>query len=55
MKLNLLLLFAIAGAALYILALRRQLETARMRGDMYREISTRLDRRVAELASGGTQ
>jgi hypothetical protein len=52
-KLNLLLMIAIAGAALYIMTLRRQLEAARMRGDMYREISTRLDRRVAELSSGG--
>ncbi len=51
MKVNLLLLFALAGAALYILTLRRQLEAAQMRGDMYRDISARLDRRVAELTA----
>lgn len=51
MKLNLLLLAALAGAAAYVFALRRQLEAAQMRGDMYRDISARLDRRVAELTT----
>lgn len=49
MRLNLLLLLALLGAILYILNLRRQLEAAQLRGDMYREISARLDRRVSEL------
>lgn len=49
MKLNLLLLLAIVGAAVYMFTLRRQLHAAQMRGDMYRDISARLDRRVAEL------
>ncbi|NTU82708.1 MAG: hypothetical protein HGA45_25620 [Chloroflexales bacterium] len=51
MKLTMLLLAVVAGAAVYILTLRRQLEAAQMRGDMYRDISARLDRRVAELAA----
>ncbi|MFV9507839.1 MAG: hypothetical protein AB4911_25095 [Oscillochloridaceae bacterium umkhey_bin13] len=51
MKLNLLWLVAAAVAALYIVNLRRQLQAAQMRGDMYRDISARLDRRVAELSA----
>jgi hypothetical protein len=51
MKLNPLLLAAIVGAVVYILTLRRQLQAAQMRGDMYRDISARLDRRVAELTA----
>ncbi|GAB4434787.1 MAG: hypothetical protein OHK0015_24950 [Chloroflexi bacterium OHK40] len=51
MKLNLLLLAGLLAAAAYILALRRQLQAALLRGDMYRDISARLDRRVAELTS----
>ncbi|MBP1467408.1 hypothetical protein EYB53_016970 [Candidatus Chloroploca sp. M-50] len=51
MKLNVILLIAIAGAAAYIFTLRRQLQAAQMRGDMYRDISARLDRRVAELTT----
>jgi hypothetical protein len=51
MKLNPLLLAAIVGAVAYILTLRRQLQAAQMRGDMYRDISARLDRRVAELTA----
>lgn len=51
MKLNPLLLAALVGAAAYILTLRRQLQAAQMRGDMYRDISARLDRKVAELTT----
>jgi hypothetical protein len=51
MRLNLLLLLALAGAAVYALTLRRQLQAAQMRGDMYRDISARLDRQVAELTA----
>ncbi|NJN18083.1 MAG: hypothetical protein HC822_18355 [Oscillochloris sp.] len=51
MKLNLVLIVALLGAALYAMTLRRQLEAAQMRGDMYRDISARLDRRVAELTA----
>ena len=51
MKLNWLFLAALAAAAVYILTLRRQLQAAQMRGDMYRDISARLDRRVAELTT----
>ena len=51
MKLNPLLLALLAGAAIAIVTLRRQLQAAQMRGDMYRDISARLDRRVAELTA----
>ena len=33
--------------------LQRRLQAARMRGDMYRDISTRLDRRMVELTQPG--
>lgn len=49
MKLNLILFLTTVGATIYLLLLRRQLQAARLRGDMYREISARLDRQVAEL------
>jgi hypothetical protein len=49
MKPNLILLLTTIGATVYMLLLRRQLQAARLRGDMYREISVRLDRQVAEL------
>ena len=42
------------GMAAWIIELRRRLNAARMRGDMYRDISARLDRRVAELSGRGT-
>jgi preprotein translocase subunit YajC len=51
MKLNLLLLTLLAGVALYVFTLRRQLKAEQMRGNMYRDISARLDRRVAELTA----
>jgi hypothetical protein len=51
MKLNLVLVALLAAAALYIMVLRRQIQAAQMRGDMYRDISARLDRRVAELTA----
>lgn len=49
MKLNLFLALLLIGAAIWIVDLRRRLVAAQMRGDMYRDISARLDRRVAEL------
>lgn len=51
MKLNVVLIALLAAAALYIVTLRRQIQAAQMRGDMYRDISARLDRRVAELTT----
>lgn len=39
------------GMAVWIVIMRRRLEMAQMRGDMYRDISARLDRRIAELTS----
>jgi hypothetical protein len=40
--------------AAWIVILQRRLHTARMRGDMYRDISARLDRRVVELTKPGS-
>jgi hypothetical protein len=37
----------------WIVMLQRRLLSARMRGDMYRDISARLDRRVVELTKPG--
>ena len=37
----------------WIVMLQRRLQAARMRGDMYRDISARLDRRVVELTQPG--
>jgi hypothetical protein len=51
MKLNILLLALLAAAAVYVATLRRQLQAEQMRGNMYRDISARLDRRVAELTA----
>ncbi len=51
MKLNLLLLTLLSGVAVYVITLRRQLSAEQMRGNMYRDISARLDRRVAELTT----
>ena len=41
----------LGAAALWILDLRRRLQAERMRGDMYRDISARLDRRLADMAA----
>ena len=43
----------IAGLAAWIVSLQRRLQAARMRGDMYRDISVRLDRQVVELSGRG--
>ena len=46
--------FAVSIAlAAWIVILQRRLQAARMRGDMYRDISARLDRRVVELTQPG--
>jgi hypothetical protein len=39
--------------AAWIVMLQRRLQAAQMRGDMYRDISARLDRRVVELTQPG--
>ena len=52
MKITSLLLLVLAAAAIWIMNLQRRLQAAQMRGDMYRDISTRLDKRVAELTAG---
>jgi hypothetical protein len=51
MKLNMVLLALLAAAIIYVITLRRQLRAEQMRGNMYRDISARLDRRVAELTA----
>lgn len=51
MKVNGVLVVLLAVAVAYIFVLRRQIQAAQMRGDMYRDISARLDRRVAELTA----
>jgi hypothetical protein len=43
----------VIALAAWIVTLQRRLHAARMRGDMYRDISTRLDRRVVELTQPG--
>lgn len=37
----------------WVVLLQRRLQAAQMRGDMYRDISARLDRRVSELTKPG--
>lgn len=44
-------LTALAAVA-YLFSLRRALEAANLRGDMYRDIAARLDKRVVELTDG---
>jgi hypothetical protein len=47
-KLTFVLVVLLIGAALWIIDLRRRLHSSQMRGDMYRDISARLDRRLVE-------
>lgn len=42
---------AVLGLGTWVIVLQRKLNAAQMRGDMYRDISARLDRRVAELSA----
>jgi hypothetical protein len=51
-KRTLFLLFLLAAAVIWNLDLARRLRAAQMRGDMYHDISARLDRRIAELSAG---
>jgi hypothetical protein len=44
-------LVLLAGASIWIIDLRRRLQAAEIRGNMYRDISARLDRRVTELTA----
>ena len=46
-------LAAFIALAAWIVVLQRRLHAARMRGDMYHDISARLDRRVVELTRPG--
>lgn len=51
MKNNLLWVVLLGGAAIWIFDLQRRLQAARMRGDMYRDISARLDRQMTALSA----
>ncbi len=51
MKKFIILAVLLAGTVFWIINLQRQLQAAQLRGDMYRDISARLDQRVAELTS----
>ena len=46
-------LVVFVALAAWIVMLQRRLRAAQMRGDMYRDISARLDRRVVELTQPG--
>lgn len=48
-----LLMLLIAGLVFWIVNLRRQLHVARVRGDTYRDMSIRLDRKLFELQRSG--
>ncbi|HEY1015450.1 MAG TPA: hypothetical protein VGE07_22270 [Herpetosiphonaceae bacterium] len=41
-------------AAIRLIDQQRKLDAARSRGDMYRDISSRLDRQLAEIQKGGS-
>ncbi len=41
----------VAGLTVWIGVMYRQLEAARLRGDLYRDAANRLDRRVSELTT----
>ena len=43
----------VAGLAGWIISLRQRLRAAQMRGDMYRDIATRLDRQIVALSERG--
>lgn len=47
-KLVFILVVAFIGAVIWNIELRRRLHAAQMRGDMYRDISARLDRQLSE-------
>ena len=46
-------LIVLIALAAWVVMLQRRLQSARLRGDMYRDISARLDRRVVELTKLG--
>ncbi len=51
MKRTLFLIILLAAAVIWNIDLTRRLRAAQMRGDMYHDISARLDRRIAELSA----
>jgi hypothetical protein len=51
MKATVVWLILLASAAVWIVDLRRRLQASELRGNMYRDISARLDRRLAEMTA----
>lgn len=52
-KLVFVLVLLVVGLMIWVKDLRRQLQSARMRGDTYRDISMRLDRKLVEQQRSG--
>lgn len=52
-KLVFVLVLLVVGLMIWVKDLRRQLQSARMRGDTYRDISMRLDRKLVEQQGSG--
>jgi hypothetical protein len=50
-KLVFVLVLLVVGLIVWVKDLRQQLQSARMRGDTYRDISMRLDRKLVEQQS----
>lgn len=49
---QLLWIITMLAAVAYVVVQQRALRAARLRGDMYRDIAARLDKRVVELTEG---
>ena len=45
---TLFMVFALGGAAAWVITLQRRLQSAQMRGDMYRDIAVRRDRQLVD-------
>lgn len=52
---NILWILAALAAAAGLAFQQRELRAARLRGDMYRDIAARLDKRVVELTEGANE
>lgn len=52
-KLVFMLVVALTGVIVWNMELRRRLQAAQMRGDIYRDISARLDRQLNDDSSSG--
>lgn len=52
--LRLIAMVAALALAAYVVVLQRRLKAARLRGDMYHDISLRLDQRLAALSAASS-